>query len=88
MNVIELKEKPKEKVSRPKGFEVMLAVKRTRGDYNRDDSDEEEETLREPREPQREIGETSKKHKRSKKPRQNITIPDFPLGKGHESYSF
>lgn len=29
---------------------------------------------------------SSKRHERTKKPRRKITIQDFPLGKGHESY--
>ena len=48
--------------------------------------EEEEEPRRANRESFKEDEGPSKKHKRVKRPRRKITIEDFPLGKGRESY--
>ena len=73
---------------KPRGFEVMPAVKSTRGDHNKEPMGDLDEVRRRDKDPieQREEGETSKKQKRVKKPRRRITIHDFPLGKDHDSY--
>ena len=80
VNVIRLEDKGKKK-SIP--FEVMPAIKRTRGDHAREEESELEENRREGKEVSRE-GESSKKPRRVKRSRRKITIKDFPLGRGHE----
>ena len=82
VNVIRLEDKSKEKSIQ---FEVMLAVKIIRGDHAREEESELDENRCEGKEISRE-GESSKKPRRVKRSRRKITIKDFPLGRGHESY--
>ena len=86
VNIIELGKIPREG-PRADGvkFEVMPAVKRTRADKGREGEEEEEEP-REHRESHKEEGESSKRPRKAKKPRRKITLRDFPLRRGHESY--
>ena len=82
VNVIRLEDKGKEKSIQ---FEVMPALERIRQDHAREEESDFEGNRHEGKETSRE-GESSKKPRRVKRIRRKITIKDFPLSRGHESY--
>ena len=66
---------------------VMPATKRTRGNHGKEAMEEDEDARKSSKESSREEPETSKCQRWVKKSRRKITIKDFPLGEGRESYS-